>query len=265
MSTLHPLFPNLVCLDEETHTYTDAEGLEYMSFSRIVNEFLCPKFDGANISKHVAKSQGISADEVLGKWDKQRDEGTRIDNALTLYAQAGQILQSDADLEGLVKTVLAKYSKLNKTYEQVVVYNKEYRTAGSLDKLGIISNRKDSGFKIFDFKCFDGGMTYDHKGQKWFNAPFDYLINSRYNKISIQLSFYAYHLELLTGRKCEGLFIDLIKPIKEGDKVVEYKNTIIPVSYQKYGVEMLLEMNKDKILRLLEPQVINVIDEDYEF
>ena len=265
MSQLHTLFPSDVTLDEVTHTYTDSQGLEYMSFSRIVNEFLCKKFDGANISKHVARAEGVSQEEVLGKWDKQRDEGTRIDNALTLYAQTGQILESDRDIEGLVKSVLAKYSKLNKTYEQVVVYNKTFRTAGSLDKLGIISNRKDSGFKVFDYKCFDGGMTYDHKGQKWFYEPFDYLINSRYNKISIQLSFYAWHLEQLTGRKCEGLFIDLIKPIKVGGKVVEYKNTIIPVSYQKYGVEKLLEMNKDNILRLLEPQIVEQIDSDYEF
>lgn len=265
MSQLHNLFPNLVRLDEETHTYTDSDGLEYMSFSRIVNEFLCPKFDGANISKHVARSQGISADEVLGKWDKQRDEGTRIDNALTLFAQTGQILQSDADLEGLVKTVLAKYSKLNKTYEQVVLYNKEYRVAGCTDKLGIISNRKDSGFKVFDYKVMELGITFDHKGQKWFNAPFDYLINSRYNKITIQLSFYAKLLEWLTGRKCEGLFIDLIKPIKVDGELIKYENKVIPVSYQKHGVERLLEMNKEKILRLLEPQVINVIDDDYEF
>lgn len=263
--SLHTLYPNLVALDEVTHTYTDSEGLEYMSFSRIVNEFLCKKFDGEAISKHVARATGVSSEDVLAKWDSQRDEGTRIDNALTLYAQTGQILESDRDIEGLIKDVLKKYSKFDKTYEQLVVYDTEYRTAGSLDKLGIMGKRKDSGFKIFDFKCFEGGMTYDAKGQKWFYEPFDYLVNSRYNKISIQLSFYAKHLEKLTGRKCEGLYIDLIRPIKDGGKTVEYKNSVIPVSYQKHGVEKLLEMNKDKILNLLEPKAVEQINDDYEF
>src|SRR6187399_314365 len=210
---VHTLYPAKVRLNEEVHKYYDAMDREYVSFSRLFS-FLSPKFDSEKIASVVARSRGVSSEDVRGEWNNATNEGTRIDNALTLYAMTGQILDTDRDIEKLIKGVLVKYKYYNKTYEQLVVYNEEFRTAGSLDKLSLVTNRKDSDFIISDFKVFAKGMDYEYKGQKWLNAPFDYMLNSKYNKISFQLSYYAYHFELLTGRKCQRLFIDLITPVK---------------------------------------------------
>ena len=260
--TIHTLFPNKVRLDEEQHRYFDAQNREYVSFSKLFS-FISPKFDAENIAYHVAKSEGTSKEAVLGKWRGATDEGTRIDNALTLFAQSGQILESDRDIEKLIKFALEKYAVYDKTYEQVVVYNEHYRTAGSLDKLGIRSNRKTSNFIISDFKCFEKGMSYEPKGQKWLNAPFDYLPNSKYIKINFQASYYAWHFSELTGRKCERLFVDMIIPVKDDKgRVVSYKNQVIPLVYMKREVELLLETFRDKILNLVEPlQIIETEDE----
>lgn len=254
---LHSLYNQKVYLNEETHQYFDQQEREYISFSKLFG-FLSPKFDAEMIAGHVARSEGTTAKSVLSKWNNATNEGTRIDNALTLYAQTGQVLESDSDLEPLIKHVLKKYEGYNSCYEQLVVYSEEYRCAGSLDKLSLVSNRKTSNFIISDFKRFEKGMSYEAKGQKWLNAPFDYLPNSKYVKISFQASYYAHLFEELTGRKCERLFVDMIIPIKnEAGKVVKYRNEVVPLMYMKPQVELMLETFKDKILSVVEPIVIN--------
>jgi hypothetical protein len=257
----HSLYPNLVTLDSELHKYYDVSGKEYMGFSHLY-QFLVPKFNAEFMAKMVAKKENTTKDAILGKWGSATDEGTRIDAALELYAQTGRIKEEDSDIEGIVKQVLAKYQGYHRCYEQLVVYNEKYRTAGSLDKLGIMSNRKDSRFHLADFKCFDNGMSYEPKGQAWLNAPFDYLPNTKYTKINFQTSYYAWHFEKLTGRKCERIFVDMIRPIRdEKGKIVKYGNSIIPMPYMKHQVELLLETFKDRIINTLEP----VIQEMEEF
>jgi len=255
MSRIHNLYDQKVRLDEKVHKYFDNEGKEYMSFSRLYN-FLVPKFNSDFIAGQVAKSEGRSKEAVLGQWSNATDEGTRIDAALELYAQTGQILESDRDLKGIIEHVLAKYGKehYHCTHEQLVVYSEKYRTAGSLDKLALCSNRKDSAFHLSDFKLFADGMSYKPKGQAWLNYPFDHLPNTKYSKINLQTSYYSWHITQLTGRKCGRIFVDMIIPRKNSDgEVTGYKNEVIPMPYLKMEIEYLLEYYKDKIINELDP------------
>lgn len=252
---IHTLFPNKVYLDEVEHRYYDNLGNEYMSFSKLFKYTQKP-FDADGISKFVAKANGTSQEAVLQEWKGKTENGTRIDNALELYAKTGQILDTDADIADLVKDVLKEYSKYHKCFEQVIVYSEEYKTAGAIDKLFLFSNRKDSNFGISDFKAFED--VYDkktgklkHTGEEslfvargWMEPPFDYLPNTKYVKISFQLSYYATLFEELTGRKCKDLFIHLINPIDKTHKK-------IPVFYLKREVEYMLECNRDKIIKEL--------------
>jgi len=209
-----------------------------MGFSHFF-KFIQKPFDAQAISRFVAKAQGQHQDEVLGKWDGQRDAGTRIDAALELYAQTGQILESDADISDLIKNVLTEYKDYHKCFEQLVVYDDDSRLAGSLDKLFLFSNRKDSAFGISDFKAFEKDDLHKHRG--WMNAPFDYLPDTKYTKISFQLSFYAHFFEKLTGRKCKQLFIHLIDPVNKTHQK-------IPVFYLKREVMFAIEHCKEMIL-----------------
>lgn len=251
---VHTLFPNSVYLDPIEHRYYNDKREEYMGFSRFFDTFLVEKSDFKAIAGFVAKRDGLTKESVLEGWKKQTDEGTRIDKALELYAQTGQILIEDADIENLVKTVLEKYKVYKKCHEQLVVYSDKYRTAGSIDKLCLMSNLKNSKFHMKDFKCFEGGMSYKPKGQAWLNYPLNHLPNTKYTKICLQLSYYSWHYEQLTEMKCEGQFIDLIKPIKRDGKVVSYSNSEIPCVYLKRDIELLLETHKQSIINLLEPK-----------
>jgi hypothetical protein len=256
MSKIHSLYANKVRLDVDAHKYYDGHNREYMSFSRLYG-FLVPKFNSDFLAGKVAespKNDFTSKEAVLKEWNAATNEGTRIDAALELYAQTGQILESDADLKGIIEHVLSKYKVYNKCFEQLVVYDEVYQTAGSLDKLALCSNRKDSKFHISDFKCFDNGMSYESKGQAWLNYPLDHLPNNKYTKINIQLSYYARHFQKLTGRKCERMFVDMIIPKKDSfGKVTGYINKVIPMTYLKMEIECVLEYFKEKIINELEP------------
>lgn len=249
---IHDLFPQKVRLFEDEHKYFHDNGDEYMSFSRLFG-FLSDKFDAESVSKYVAKNSGVTKSDVLADWQSRTEEGTRVDNALTLYAQTGQILDSDKDLTNIVKHVLEKYKDYHRCYEQVVVYSEKYRCAGSLDKLSITSNRKNGSFVISDFKRFQDGMSYKAKGQRWLNYPLDYLTNSKYVKISIQCSYYALLFSELTGRPCERLFCDMIIPVFKDSKIVGYKNQEIPLMYMKPEVELILETFSKQINSSLTP------------
>ena len=150
--------------------------------------------------------------------------------------------------------VTKKYKDYHQNYEDLVVFNEEFRTAGEIDKLSLLSNRKDSVFHQSDFKRFEDGMSYEPKGKAWLNYPFAHYPNTKYTKITFQLSYYAWHFEKLTGRKCGRLFIDLIKPIKNSEgKVVDFINEVIPVMYIRNDIELLLNTFKPQIMNIVEP------------
>jgi len=242
---MHSLYPNKVRLQEDVHKYFDESGVQYMGFSSFFG-FMCKKFDANAVAGHIARNTGSSKQDLLDNWNSRTDNGTRIDAALTLYAQTGQVLTADADIADLIKSVLLEYKEYNTCYEQLVVYNENYRTAGSLDKLFLYTNRKDSAFGLSDFKAFEKQDLFEHRG--WLNTPFDYLPNNKYTKISFQLSFYAHHFEELTGRKCKRLFIHLIDPINK----THHK---VPVMYMKREVMFALEHFKEEIINELDGKI----------
>jgi len=252
---VHTLFPNKVYLDPVAHKYFDADGLEYMGFSRLYG-YLVPKFDSDGISRIMARNSGVSQEQIQAGWNKSTENGTRIDKALELYAQTATVLPEDDDLKELVVSVLEKYKGYNKTYEQGIPYDLEKRLAGSWDKLSLVSNRKDSKFHLSDFKCFEKGYDslFKISGQAFLNAPFSHLPNNKYTKICFQLSYYSHLFEELTGRKCEKLFIDLITPTWNTDGTLKsYKNQSVPAMYMKNDVMILLEFFKDRIVSDMTP------------
>lgn len=246
---VHTLYNQEVTLNKEEHRYYDREGLEYLSFSKLFN-YLSPKFNADFIAGHVAKSQGVSKSEVLGTWQKATDNGTELDKALKNYARTGVVASEHLHLGDIVKEVTKKYVDYHRCYEDLVVFSKEYRVAGEIDKLSLTSNRRNCTFHISDFKRFEKGMSYEAKGQRWLNYPFDHLPNTKYTRVSMQMSFYAYLFEQLTEHKCERLFVDVIT--FEGGK---FRNEVVPVNYMKREVEYLLEHFSNRILKELEPKV----------
>lgn len=261
---IHTLYPQLVTLSKDTHQYFDKEGNEYVSFTKLYS-LLVDKFDKDRIAGFYGQKHGMSSEDVIKKWDKQRDDGTRIDKAIKLYTQTGQILKEDEELKDAILMVCKKYQNYHRVYDDLVIFNKDRKTAGEIDRISITGKFKDSPFIISDFKRFESDSTKLHeiKGKKWLNPPFDHLPNNKFTKITFQLSYYAHHLEELTGRKCEGAFIDIIEPVMENRKVVKYNNHQQWTTYLKPEITEFFEHFKNKIPTLVLPQeqIINITDE----
>lgn len=259
----HGLFHEYVTLND-AHVYSHSlTGLNYMGFSSVFANISKPFFEG--LHKTVAFSEGVQPSEIRARWDGQRDEGSRIDNVLTLYAQTGKIANENLDLKEAVEQILSHYKGYHKCFEQMIVYNDKYRTATAIDKCGLFTNRSDSPFFISDFKCFERMDIYSHKG--WLKAPFEHLPDTKFVKIAMQLTYGAYHLEQLTGKRCKELFIHLIKPSsckKIGDETIKVEQQIIKVPYMKRDIELLLSTFDDEIKAKLAEQKqnkeLNIID-----
>lgn len=250
----HGLFQEDVYLEPDKHQYFDKEGNEYLSFSALYGK-LVKKFDADMIASNIAKNGKESADDLKAKWNKTAVQGTRFDNALERFYNTGTILESDEDLRDAIPKILEKYKVYSKVFHQVCVYDKEYLVAGSTDSTCIVTNRSDSRFHKGDWKCFEKGVDslfVTNKSQPFLKAPFEHLANTKFTKISFQLSYYARLFEKLTGRKCERLFIDLIVPKWDSeDKLVSYENHVVNVNYLKNDIGVLLDYFKEEIGEML--------------
>lgn len=235
------LYKELVKLDEETHQYLDSNGQKYMGFSSFCDEFLIKKFNNA-AAYGVAKSNGTSVDEVMSKWQMQREAGVRIDKALEVYFKTKQIEEANNDISDLVRSVADEYNIYHSVYNQKVVYNREYKIAGSLDIFGLTSARNDGQFILSDFKCFEKDDLHEHKG--WLFEPMNHLSYTKYIKICFQLSYYSYQLEKLLNKRCKQLFIHLINPITQ-----THQKIVVP--YMRNDVILLLNTHKEKIKELM--------------
>lgn len=238
------LFPEKVFLEPVAHKYFDKEGNEYLSFSKVF-EFISEPFDANKVAFFAGGKTPQGQEQLLTEWAGKRDEGVRVDNALLLYAKEKRVRDEDKDIEDAVKEILSHYKQ--PSYEQLVVYNENWKTAGTLDKLTLSSNRSASKFTISDFKCF---TEFDlHKNRGWLKEPFNHLPATKFTQISLQLSYYAYHVELLTGKRCDNLFIHLVNPDSckkiAGKLNLRWEKVYVP--YCKFDIQVLLETFKDQI------------------
>lgn len=259
----HGLFQEKIKLDAETHVYSDSTNQNYMGFSSVFSLISKPFFEG--LHKTVAFSEGVEPSEVRARWDAQREDGNRIDDCLTEYAQTGKLGDENSDLLEAVQQILPQYKNHHKTYEQLIVYNEQYRTATAIDKLSLCTNRKDSPFVTSDFKAFEKMDLMRHNG--WLKAPFDYLPDSKFIKIAFQLSYGSYHFEKLTGKRCKQQYIHLVKPStckKVGDEPVKVEQQIVQIPYLRMEIELLLSTFADEIKTKLAEQKqnkeLNILD-----
>jgi len=235
----HGLFDEKVALEPISHTYTDKEGLNYISVSKVLS-MLSEPFENTWAFKQATPEKLI---EWKKKGDDAREHGTSVHNALETYNKFKTCENPEWE-EGL-KSVLEVY-KGWRSYDEICLYNDEYRIAGTADKISAVGTGKNVSVVISDFKTnISKGIQFHSDYSKTLYAPFDHLQDCNYVKYSLQLSLYAYMWENLTGRKVKRMFIHFIPP----DDFT--KHQIIPVNYMKHDVRLLLETYKPQIDLLL--------------
>jgi hypothetical protein len=251
------MFDQLVKLEPVSHTYTDGVGNKYLSVSALLS-MLSEPFQKDMIAGFVAKKRGVSKETVIAEWDKKRNDaavhGTRIHNALELYSDFKQVKDEDLELKDAITSIIHEYSRYKECKNEVCLYSKRYRVAGTTDKICILSGRKDCDVDIADFKTnLSKPIQYFSEYKKNLFAPLDHLQDCNFIKYSLQLSLYAYMFEELTGRRVRQLFIHMIPPpdVRE-DGSLDFSPLLqhrrIPVYYAKTDVKLLLDRYEGDIL-----------------
>ncbi len=241
---------NYVTLEPISHKYTDRDGNKYLSVSAFRDRFKKP-FDKTNIANSCAgKGEyiGMTAKQVLAKWDNHRDNragiGTGFHDALEQFEKTTIISEANEHIRPAILSVAAEYNQYHRIYQEQVLYSKEFMIAGTCDKLCVTSSHKDAPIDITDYKTNAKGVhvkDFDKHGKpvhKYFLGPLSHLLESKYSDYSLQLSIYAYFLEMQTGRKIGSLRIHFIPT---DNPLAHY---FIPVPYMRETVVAMLEWHK---------------------
>lgn len=238
----HKLFDDKVKLEPVSHRYYDASGKEYMSVSKFI-KFLSQPFEHTYAYR-------MASPETLAEWEKKRDDaangGTRVHNALENYSKHGIISDEDKEFEEAIKSVISEYKSYYKCHEEICLYDKEYRLAGTTDKICVISRKSDSDVDLADYKTNTAhGIEFFSRYNKWMYEPISHLQDCNYNKYSIQMSLYAYFFEKLTGRRVRRMFLHHV-PLNDLSN-----HKIIPVTYLRNDVQLILDKYRDGVLDIL--------------
>jgi len=224
-----------VKFDEESHTYTHKTLDKLISVTTLLGKYKKP-FDSNYHAERVAKREGVSKDIVLEMWEAEKnkacDKGTKIHKLLEDYISYGDIKNDYGWLyKSYDKSVEYYIDRFSKVYCEKLLYNEEYKVAGTADL--IYEHSKDE-FTLGDFKTNKKFRFSSPFGERLLE-PVDHLHNCENNIYALQLSIYAYFYEQLTGKRCRKLVIFYLS----GDRFKAYH-----CNYLKSDVEKVLENYK---------------------
>lgn len=194
----------MITFNPEDHTYTDDIGRNYESVTRFINRFV-PQFDFEEKSKKYASKYGMNVEDVRADWKLKNknstDFGTRVHSLIEEAINSEVILPGD--YFNIVKNIYdtVKSNFVGKYLTESIVYNTEFKIAGTSDLI------IDSGntFSILDFKTNKQIKYTNEFEEKNLLKPINHIPNSEYFKYSLQLSFYAYFYNILSGKQLDRL------------------------------------------------------------
>jgi hypothetical protein len=198
---------------EDTHQYFNTDtNQEYSSVSKLLGLYK-NKFDTDAVSKRIAERDGITQEEVLAKWDDQREyacsRGTDFHAALEMNIKYGEVdPEYKKVIEAFQLCVSRNVSEISKIHSEILCYNDTYKLAGTAD---ICWEHPDGTFTIGDFKT-NKRFRFISNYKNWLKPPVHHLMECEFNTYTLQLSLYGFMYEIMTGQKCRGLLILYLDP-----------------------------------------------------
>lgn len=245
----------MIKLEPITHTYYNDEKpfVKYTSVTTVIGSYEVP-FDTEFHANRIAEIFGKTKEQVIAEWEEKSrlacDFGTYIHETMERFLLSGKKTYSPRDpfeiqLISEFKNMCFQHdlSVLKNPVKPEYIMSIEFND-GSEDEEGtgiagtadVIEDVSPELFNIWDFKTNED-FTFDDKYMNYFKYPLTYLMQSKFNIYTIQLSLYAYMYELETGKKLNriGIFY--------WDRLLE-TFTLIPIFYAKKEVELLLQHYK---------------------
>jgi hypothetical protein len=210
--------------DEKTHTYTVGKK-KLMSVTKFVHSFFKP-FDEKTVSKYVAKArrakgEKITATQVRKEWRLTRENGTKMHKQLEDFAHG------KAPRKPLPETLVGIDYLNNKieewrctTTEEFQVFSEELGLAGTIDKMIL---HEDYFVSLLDWKQ---SKEIKMTGTKTKIGDKE-VLDCNYYQYALQLSVYAYILELEYMCKIKDLILVHITKDSYNEIIVPYLKDIV--------------------------------------
>jgi len=217
--------------DETSHTYTHVDtGTPFISVTTLLGKYKQP-FDRYGHSKRVAKREGVSQELVLEMWEEEKNRactrGTDIHKILEDYISCGDVKDNYGWLCKSYDTAAERsIDSFKNVLCENLLYDEEHLVAGMAD---LIYEHKNE-FTVGDFKTnkkFKFSSPYSER----LKDPISHLHNCEFNVYGLQLSFYAYLYERMSGKRCRKCVVFYL----QDDRFLSYH-----VNYMKAEVEAIL-------------------------
>lgn len=198
----HPRKSTTITFTEEDHSYIDSEGMHYKSVTTFIHD-LFPVFDSAKVAERIAKRDGVSADDLIQKWNLNRDTacrfGTRChETAEAVFNSQPPPHQPESDKERKAfRAFWDRATKINRALHvcgcEILVFDPDLRIAGTVDLLCYDRNQKL--YMLLDWKTNKEIATQNNYGETAL-PPMEYIQHCNMEHYSLQLAIY----ELLLRR-----------------------------------------------------------------
>lgn len=194
--------------DAQKHSY-EVRGKSLTSVSKTINKFV-EKVDFDKIAGFIAKKRGITKEEVLAEWNAKKiascQQGTLVHNFGENYFK-GEKTPTNGFEEAIVKFWDNIPDYIEPFLFELQMFSETLGIAGTSDI--ILFNKKTGKFIIADYKTNED--LFKNYKNKTLLAPFNYLLDSPYNKYQLQLSMYQLLFEQC-GFEVESRRIIWLKP-----------------------------------------------------
>lgn len=244
----------LVEFDELNHIYK-YNNQELLSITNWISSFSDGFDKDGSILARKAIELGISQKKLKKQWSdkgiRTSKLGTFFHKSVEYYFTTGKIKKDK--FKDIVTDFAQVYKFEGSVFSECRIFSPSLKLCGTSDLVNLIGDT----INIMDFKCTEKPINDFAFGRK-FNYPIKHLNDSKLNKYTLQLSAYAYILNLEYGlkignnhclfrvdpkkRTIERISIELkLNEITEMIAFHTYKNSLSP--------EELENLNKPKIIQ----------------
>jgi ATP-dependent exoDNAse (exonuclease V) beta subunit len=232
--------PHIYTVCGERGTFTSVTTWNHSHFSHFDSEGVVNKIiTGRKMSDPSYKYYGMTKEEILADWEKNRDNaaraGTKMHYDIECYFN-GMEVSNDSIEYGYFLQFRQDFPDLTPYRTEWMVYYEELKLSGSIDML---FENPDGTLQIYDWKRCSEIKHEDPFGKYATTACISHLPDTNFWHYALQLNVYKMILEKKYGKTVTDLYLVCIHP----ENV--YKN------YQRIKVPFLdAEMKDLSALRL---------------
>ena len=196
----------MIKFDKKKHKYIDEKtGKELISTTQLLSKYKKP-FDKKEHATRVANREGLDVEFVLEMWEKEKDRacdyGTNIHELMEDYLTEGK---KDPKYQSLYDSY-DKWKHIFKGYPNLMCEEKLYDLDNFIAGTADLIYENNKHFIIGDFKT-NKAFNFYSPYNEFLLEPINHLSACEFNSYALQLSFYAYMYEKLSGKKCSGCVI----------------------------------------------------------